>query len=364
MNPQPLFCPYSDCPSRGRALVGNIHIHQSLRNRWKCRRCGRTFSGRAGTPLHGLKTPEETVLLVLLLLAYGCPPQAIVAAFGLDERTIKRWQKRAGQHCEALHTHLLQGANLDLGQVQADEIQVKLQRRRVVWMAMALCASTRLWLGGVVQASRDKHLARALARLVHACARCAPVLLVTDGWSAYKDAWKKAFRTPHYTGGAPRLVEWSGLVIAQMCKRYQKGRVVGIKEHLVQGKRRLLQKLLGRKRQISTAYIERLNATFRQRLCCLCRRTRALARLPQTIEQGMYLVGCVYNFCTPHQTLSQQQKTPTTPAMAAGLADSIWSVSTLLHFRLPPVFVPRQTSGSGRRKRMSEAERRQRLATI
>jgi len=38
------------------------------------------------------------VTLVLALLSHGCPLQAIVFAFGIDERTVKAWQTKAGQH--------------------------------------------------------------------------------------------------------------------------------------------------------------------------------------------------------------------------------------------------------------------------
>ncbi len=38
--------------------------------------------------LEGLRTDEETVQKVITLLAYGCPLQAIVRAFGLDEHTV------------------------------------------------------------------------------------------------------------------------------------------------------------------------------------------------------------------------------------------------------------------------------------
>jgi len=34
-------------------------------------------------------TPEATLTLVLTLLLHGCPIPAIVAAFGLDERTVR-----------------------------------------------------------------------------------------------------------------------------------------------------------------------------------------------------------------------------------------------------------------------------------
>ncbi|MEO0566073.1 MAG: hypothetical protein AAF125_28455, partial [Chloroflexota bacterium] len=53
---------------------------------------------------------------------------------------------------------------------------------------------------------------------------------------------------------------------------------------------------------INTAFIERLNATFRQSLAPLARRTRYPARQPDTLQAGMFLVGTVYNLCTYHQS--------------------------------------------------------------
>ena len=54
---------------------------------------------------------------------------------------------------------------------------------------------------------------------------------------------------------------------------------------------------------INTAYIERLNATFRQRLSWLARRTRNLAQQTETLMAGMFIVGCMYNFCENHHSL-------------------------------------------------------------
>jgi hypothetical protein len=65
------------------------------------------------------------VLLVIALLAYGCPIQAIVHAYGFDERTVRDWWQRAGNHCQEVHEHKVEQAQLDLQQVQADEIKVK-----------------------------------------------------------------------------------------------------------------------------------------------------------------------------------------------------------------------------------------------
>ena len=97
--------------------------------------------------------------LVLDLVAHGCPIEAIVAVFGFQARTVRGWIGKAGAHCERVHKELVMHPR-DLGQVQADEIRVKTQSG-VVWMAMALMVTTRLWLGGVCSPSREEYAAPA-----------------------------------------------------------------------------------------------------------------------------------------------------------------------------------------------------------
>src|SRR5579885_311924 len=344
MNPQELFCSNPACPSRGLQGQGNITVKDSLTSRFQCKTCGKSFTARKGTVLYRLQTKEATVLLVLALLAYGCPPQAIVRAFGLDERTVARWQKKAGAHCQSVHAHLVEDQPRHLGFVQADEIRVKFQTRLVVWMALAIQVSTRLWLGGAISVQRDKHLIVRLVAKVRACALYGPLLLVTDGLASYASAWQKAFRTPVFTGkkGRPQLLAWPEIIIGQVLKQYQKGHVVGGAHRLVQDTQAQMQALLPIGQVLNTAYIERLNATFRQRLGSLVRRSRCLLRQTPTLEAGMYLVGCVYNFCTPHKSLRQalpegrHQWVERTPAMAAEITDAVWTVAELLTYRVPP----------------------------
>ena len=130
--------------------------------------------------------------LVVTLLAHGCPLPAIVAAFGLDERTVAEWHVRAGKQCQAVHTHLVQQPR-DLGQVQADELWVKLQGLKV-WLAMALQVSTRLWLGAIVAPQRDRGLIRKLVAQVRACALPRPLLICADGLVTYVNAFRQVFR--------------------------------------------------------------------------------------------------------------------------------------------------------------------------
>jgi hypothetical protein len=112
-------------------------------------------------------------------MAHGCPRQAIVVAFGYDERTVACWLARAGVQGQAVHEHLVEQPR-DLGQMQADEIRVKTQGG-LVWMALALMVSTRLWLAGAVSPHRDLSLIRHLIEWVRRCALHRPLLVCTDG---------------------------------------------------------------------------------------------------------------------------------------------------------------------------------------
>ncbi len=331
MDPHTTFCPNPDCPARGRTGAGNIRVHSRKERRYRCQVCGQTFTETKGTVAYRLRTALDVVSLVVALLSHGCPVAAIVFAFGLDERTVLKWFKRAGKHCQQVHEHLVEQPR-DLGQVQADEIRSKLQGA-VVWLAMALQVSTRLWLGGVVGRDRDLGLIKRLMQKVRACALCRPLLFCTDGLRAYVRAIRAVFREPVPTGqgGRPRLRPWEGVCLAQVVKQYAGRRVVGIVRRIAQGAEAQVQALLGGQR-INTAYIERLNATFRARLANLVRRSRALARQASTLQAAMYLMGTVYNFCTEHQSLrlpglvNGHKWIPRTPALAAGLADHCWTV--------------------------------------
>jgi len=336
MDPTTLFCPNRNCPARGQTGRGNIGIHSQKEQRCICHECHKTFSATTGTVFYRLRTAAETVSLVVTLLAHGCPVQAIVAAFGFDERTIADWWTRSGRQGQAVHEYLVEQPR-DLGQVQADELRVKKQGG-IVWVALAMMVKTRLWLGGEVSAQRDMPLIRRLIERVRRCATHRPLLFCTDGLCSYIRAIRETFREPVHTGmgGRPRLRAWRNVLIAQVVKRYERRRVVETERRLVDGTPARVETLRRRSQGdgvINTAYIERLNATFRERLAPLARRCRALARHTLTLHEGMFVVGTVYNFCAPHASLSQAQKT--TPAMAAGITDHCWTIHELLSFHVP-----------------------------
>jgi hypothetical protein len=329
---------------------GNIRIHARRPSRYRCTVCRKTFSPRAGTLYYRRSTDEATITCVVTLVAYGCPPAAIEAAFGVQRQTVADWTDAAGAQCARLHQHLVCQPR-DLGAVQADEIRVK-QQGGIVWLAMAMQVLTRLWLGGAVSVRRDGALIARLLAVVKACALPAPLVVCVDGFAAYTRQVRRMARTPEPRDGRRgrcRLVEWEGLVIGQVVKQRADGRVVGVTRRLAHGTRRWAKRLL-QGGTIQTAYIERLNGTFRARLASLARRTRGLGRTVARLERGMWLVGTVYNFCTPHRSLARGH----TPAMAAGISDHVWGMDELLHYRIPPARWRAPTKW-GRRTKAEEA---------
>ena len=357
MDPQRQFCHNPGCPARGQVGRGNIGVQSRKERRYICHTCGRTFAATTGTAFYRLRTAADQVTVVLTLLCHGCPPQAIVAAFGLDERTVATWLARAGGHCRQVQEHLVQQGQVDLQHVQADELWVKLVGQRV-WMALALAVPTRLWLGGRLSRQRDLTLITGLVQQIRACARHWDLLVCVDGLASYVTAFRRVFRTPVYTGrrGRPRLVLAPGFLLGQVVKQYAQRRVTSVKPRVVQGTEAAIAAVLeatATGHGIHTAYIERLNATFRSALAPLVRRGRAIAHKVETLTAGMYVVGCAYNFCWDHSSLRVLAPAGTgrkwqerTPAMAAGLTDHRWSLHELLRYQVPlPAWVPPKRRG-------------------
>lgn len=356
MDPREQFCHNKGCRAYGRKGEGHVVIHSSSERRYQCKRCKKTFSATKGTAFYRIHKPHELVLMVLTLLAHGCPVQAIVATFGLDERTVARWQREAGAQCKRVHEHLVEAGRVELSQVQADELRVRVVGG-VLWLAGALEVRSRLWLGGVVSLRRDRQLIRSLLSRVRASGCVKAVLLCTDGLSSYPKEALRLFREALRTGraGRPHLLLPEGVMVAQVIKRYAKRRVKEVVHRVVRGtegavRARLVESQRWCEAIVNTAYIERLQATFRGRLAPLVRRTRAGVRQQATLEAGMWLVGSCYNFCRAHRSLRRERGVgdpsggrwvESTPAQAAGLSDHPWSVEELLRFCVPPAERPK-----------------------
>ena len=82
---------------------------------------------------------------------------------------------------------------------------------------------------------------------------------------------------------------------------------------------------------ISTSFVERQNLTMRMQMRRFTRLTNAFSK---KVEYHLYAIALQfmhYNYCRPHTTLTKARGGErTTPAMAAGLTDHVWSLEEIL----------------------------------
>jgi len=362
MDPSSVSCPNLACLDKGMVGVGNVRVHTRATRRYRCRTCRRTFAATTNTPHYRLHHPAATLTLVLTLLIHGCPIPAIVAAFGLDERTVRAWLHKAGAHATLLHDQMVGG--VEACQVQADEIRVRV-RGGAVWAAVALDVGSRLWLATAVARRRDGLLVHLLLRRTLAALAGRAFLLAVDGFASYSGGARSLVRVPERTGrqGRPPLVWPEGFALTQVVKAgLHRGE--GIVRRVVVGTEATVVAALTASHggtSINTAYIERLNATLRARLAPLVRRRRAPAYGAPLIESGLHLLRLAYNWCWAHESLrlraigTDHRWLERPPAMAAGLADRPYGREDLLRTPAPPV--PLTASGTPRRGRPSSRGR-------
>ncbi len=171
-----------------------------------------------------------------------------------------------------------------------------------------------------------------------------PLLVLTDGWAAYPNSIRRAFREKvKKVAGVGRacLDVWPHLHIGTVIKRSENKRVVEVTRKMAHGLLHQAEQLLQLSEGgsvLNTAFIERLNGTLRERLASLTRKSRHAASRIQALHTGMYLIGCTYNFCWAHHELSKANHwgRACTPAMASGLTDHVWSVCELLCYKVAP----------------------------
>lgn len=328
MRPGMIPCPNPACGEQER-----IGIHSHRERRYICHACKKTFAETVGTPCYGLHYPSWVVVIVLTLLAFGCPIQAIVVAFGIDERTVADWEQKAGEHAKQVQESNVCQGKVDVGHVQADESYVRMHGGKV-WIATAMRVVSRLFLWGAVAPRRDTALIQQVMQHVRAAAQMGkPILIAVDGCAASVTTVLTVFRDPVRTGkrGRPPLKVWDHLHIVQVVKHRAKRRVTEVQRRVVHGCEQAVQTMIattqGGTGLINTAYVERLNATLRGWIPALVRRSRTPARVVAHLEASMFWTGVVYNFCRVHTSLG------VSPAMTAGLTDHVWTIEELLFHR-------------------------------
>src|SRR5438128_4696873 len=172
-------------------------------------------------------------------------------------------------------------------------------------------------------------------------------LITTDGYSGYASVFQRVFGTmvkpTHKRGepnrGGPKRLVPPELTHAIVQKVIEKGRVVEVKRELSIGTQANLDAALSASTvntQVNTSFVERHNATDRHRNARKSRRTYRFSKEREAHDAAGYFTLYSYNFCWAVRTLRQAKGDgtyrPRTPAMAAGLADHVWTVAEWLGY--------------------------------
>ena len=172
-------------------------------------------------------------------------------------------------------------------------------------------------------------------------------LLVSDEYPAYKTAILHTYGetvVPPPTGkpGRPKkpyIVAPEGLRYATVHKTRKKGRVVHVEVRIVFGQEEAISAALAASpvsTMMNTAFVERHHGTDRHRNGRKIRKTLGFSKDWQLHNAVTYFTMYSYNFCWPVRTLrirgAEGQWEQRTPAMAAGLADHVWSLTAWLTF--------------------------------
>ncbi len=265
------------------------------------------------------KLPLETRAQILAMLCEGSSMRSISRVADVSINTVSKLLIDTGKACAAFHDEKVRGVKAQ--RVQVDEIwsfmaakqkNVPNMKKRVdgagdTWTWTAIEADTTLlitWLVG----GRDSDYAIAFMddlrdRLANR------VQLTSDGHKAYLEAVEGAF------GGDvdyAQLVKLYGAAPENAKGRYSTGECTGTRKTRVEGD--------PVPKHVSTSYAERQNLTMRMHM-------RRLNGFSKKFENHMHMVALYtvwYNFVKQHKSLKG-----ITPAMAAGLSDTLWSMTDL-----------------------------------
>jgi len=218
-------------------------------------------------------------------------------------------------------------------------------RRGDNWDHVAVDPEHRLVLSVVPGKRTAEHVGELVADVKERLGDRVPRLVTTDEYAPYKQAVLGAWGadvTPPRTGkpGRPRKARREphpDLCYATVHKTRAKGRVVSVATAVVFGTLAMLAAALAASScstHVNTSFVERQNGTDRNRNGRKVRKTYCFSKDWLTHEAVGYFTLYSYNFCWPVRTLAANDADgitrPRTPAMAAGLADHVWTLAEWL----------------------------------
>jgi IS1 family transposase len=264
---------------------------------------------------------------IIRALVEGNSVRATARLTGTSKGTVLRLLAEFGEFCAIYQDHALR--NLPFKRIECDEIwafcgakqrNAKQTGHGDLWTFTAIDVDSKLifsWLVGPRKGpSAGQFLKDVASRLANR------VQITTDGLYSYITAVENAFG-------------WAGADFAQLVKTY-----ATVQE--IDGQRRysppvctgaVKTAIMGRPDldKVSTSYVERSNLTMRMSMRRFTRLTNAFSKKAENHAHAVNVHFMFYNYCRTHTTLTKAKEgIRTTPAMAAGLTDHVWTVEEIL----------------------------------
>lgn len=268
-------------------------------------------------------SPEKRAQVVRALVE-GNSIRATVRMTGVAKNTVTKLLVDLGTACSVEMDRRMR--DLPCETLQVDEIWafVGAKQRNVspekaaegwgdVWTWVAIDADTKL-VPSYRVGPRDLQEARRFLQDLAGRVR-GRVQVTSDGFNLYSATVPEAFE---------QNVDYAQLVKVygrtgddrDPARRYSPAVCIGADRQVVTGN--------PDRSKISTSYVERQNLTMRMSMRRFTRLTNAFSKKVENLAAAVSLHFCHYNFCRVHKSLG------TTPAVAAGITDRVWTVEDLI----------------------------------
>jgi len=264
---------------------------------------------------------SEAKAQVFSLLCEGNSIRSIERITGIHRDTVMRLGVRIGEACAKIQDEKMRGLKCD--HVEVDEIWGFIGAKRKnadrvgaygdVWTFIALDADTKLIPSFVVGKRDAYHAKMFISDLASRMQK--RVQVSSDSLAAYADAMERGFGTNVDYGQISKTYSFVNLT-QNAAGRYSPAEVVKTEKTIVSG--------MPDVDRISTSHVEKQNHTLRMHCRRLTRLTNAFSKKFENFQAAVSLNFAYYNFVKTHGAIRM------TPAQAAGVESSAWTVAELV----------------------------------
>lgn len=270
---------------------------------------------------------RDQQIQIIACLTEGQSIRATERITGIHRDTIMRLGERVGRGCAELHDRMMVGVRT--GRLELDEIwgyvgkkQKRVERHEIShkgdqYTFIGMSASAKAIIA-YRTGKRDMENTDLFVQDLRQRVIGAPEIS-TDGFHPYKVAIRDAFNGKASHGVIVKTYSVTNLAVKDAARRYSPAEVVSVSREVESGM----------PLYISTSYVERQNLTLRMTQKRFARLTNGFSKKLTHHAAAVSLYVSHYNLCRVHEALR------TTPAVALGIADRVWTIGDLIDAVLP-----------------------------